>query len=488
MTGKKMLVLLLILLGVLAYIFLYEIPKSKEKETADLLLKGIKEEQIQRIEITKGDRRVSLLNKNYKPEVTFGKEDKEKDSVSKNSVWELGNKAGAVLDTSLVQSLSTALLDLKLDTAIPKDELDSDLGVYGLQNPEMTIKIAYAKGELDLRLGKKNDYVFKRYFQVSGKEGVYLISDSLFTAADKNELDFRKKNLVSFSDFEVKKLNVSKGSLKLVFEKQGDEGWRIVDPIQATGSSEKISALLREVRDYKAEDFIDFLQNEADSVLKQNRLDLPDLSVRIERAEGADVVQLLASEVQDLADASKKTTVFRVDQLPFLGKINRSVISRISMNPIDYREKKLFSYGSDVIKKAEIERAGQEKLVLELEKEDWKLGSEKADQAFVQQFYKNLSDLAAISFADEAQSKNFGFDTPTLKITLWTNKFESDEKPTPISLVVGAETENGYYAFAKDPKEVFVISKEALKNISPSRETLLPVKTEPTVTVSVSPN
>jgi len=485
MTGKKILVLLVILLGVLAYIFFYEMPKSKEKETADLLFKGIKEEQLRSIEINKGDRKVSLLNKSFKAEASSNKE--EKDSVSKDVVWELGNKAGAVLDSSMVQSLSTSLLDLKLDTAIPKEELDSDLGVYGLQNPEMTMKISYSKGDMELRFGKKNDYVFKRYFQVGGKEGVYLMSDSLFTTADKNEIDFRKKNLVSFSDFEVRKLNVSKGSSKLVLEKKGDEGWKIEEPIRATGSSEKISELLREIKDYKADDFIDFSQSETDSVVKQNRLDLPDLSVRVERAEDASAVQLSASELQDSADVSKKTTVFRVDQLPFLGKINRSVIDRISMNPVDYREKKLFSYGSDVIKKAEIERAGQEKLVLELDKEDWKLGSEKADQAFVQQFFKNLSDLAAVSFVDEQQNVNFGFDAPTLKVTLWTNKFESDEKPSPITLVVGAETENGYYASAKDPKEVFVVGKEALKNISPSRETLLPVKTVPTVEASATP-
>lgn len=479
MTFKKILVLAVILAGVAAYIFLYEIPKGKEKEKGELVFKGLKEQQIQNIEIVKGDRKVSLHDRTYKPAVEK-KEGEKEDSGPSAAEWELTSLPAVPLDYSTVQAMISPLMSLKLDVGVPKEDQDADLSVYGLKTPELVISVSSANGNAEVRIGKKNDFVSRRYFQISGDDRVYMTSEMLFSAADKPENDFRKKNFVSFTDFEIRKVTLVKDGGKLVLERQPEDKWKITEPIKATASDDKLNGLFRELRDYKADSFIDFKPEDMPKVLSETRLDTPDMTVSLEKKEGEPLV-VTASELSEAADASKKYTTFRSGNLPFIGRMEKSVLGRISVNPEDYREKKLFSFGSNVVKKAEIVRPGEEPIVMELDKDVWKIGGKEADQAFVEQFFQNVRDVTAVRFPDSSQ--DFGFEKPVLKITLWTARYGSDEKPAPMTLVAGSETSDGYYAGTGDLSEPFVISKETLKNISPARETLAPPQPTPTAAV-----
>ncbi len=483
MTLKKILVLAVILAGIAAYIFLYEIPKGKEKEKGELVLKGLEQQQIQSIEVIKGDRKVSLKDRTYKP-VLEKKEGEKEDSGSSAAEWELARIPGAPLDYSTVQAMITPLMSLKLDTAVPKEEQDADLSVYGLKPPELAINVSSANGNSEIRFGKKNEFVSRRYFQVSGDDRVYMTSDMLFTAADKREIDFRKRNFVSFTDFEIRKATVEKNGGRLVIERQPEDKWKIIEPIKATAADEKLNELFRELRDFKADSFIDFKPEDASKVLQETRLDTPDMTASLEKKEGEPLV-VKASELSEEGDESKKYTAFRAGNLPFAGRMDKSVLGRISLDPEDYREKKLFSFGLDVVKKAEIVRPGEEPLVLEFDKDVWKIGGNDADQTFVQQFLQNAGDVEAVRFPESSQ--DFGFDKPILKITLWTAKYGSDEKPAPMTLVVGSGTDDGYHAGTGDLSEPFIISKETLKNISPAKETLVPPKPTPAPPAAASP-
>ena len=130
MSLKKTMMFVVVLAAVLAWIFFFELPKSREKERGDLLFKEAKESQLQTIQIAKQDRLVTLRNKLYEP--TPKPEEKREDESRSPSEWELPNLPAVPLDSSAVQSLVSALLGLKLDNAIPPEEQDKDLSVYGL--------------------------------------------------------------------------------------------------------------------------------------------------------------------------------------------------------------------------------------------------------------------------------------------------------------------------------------------------------------------
>ena len=472
MNPRKTLLSGIVLLGLLSWIFFYELPKGREKEKADLLFRNLTEQQIETIEIKKQDRTVLLRNRSFRAEKPEEKAEEEKNITAD---WEISDLPGLPVDASMVQSLTSpasGVLGLKLDNAIPKEEQDSNLSVYGLESPALVVKVSGAGGAREIRFGKKNDYVLKRYFQIAGDDRVFMGTDTLFTAADRSRKDFRKKNLVSFTDFEAKRLTIAKDGTRLVVEKTSDDGWKIVEPIKATASRAKLQEVFRELRDYKADDFIDFSGDNSAELLREYRVDAPDMSATIEKNDG-DPLVVAASELEESDDASKKFTAFRVGSFPFIGKMLKSVLGRISMDPSDYRERKLFSYGDGVVSRGEIEFHGAKPIVLELEKDTWKAEGREADQMFVQQFFRDLTDLSAVRFPES--SGDFGFDKPRLKITLWTAPYGSDEKPKPVSLVVGNETENGYYAASGDLSEPFVISPEGLKSVSPSLESLAPV-------------
>lgn len=469
MTGKKMLLLGVLLIGVLAYIFMYEIPKTKQKEVADNVFDTMVENQLKTVTIRKNDTPVSLVNKSWSPEKP---ESKDSEKAEKKGQWELANLPGVPLDGSSVQALMTPLLSLKSENAIPAEEKEADLGVYGLQTPELIIEAVRGDGSREIRFGKKNEYVFKRYFQVSGRDSVYLTSETLFTAADKSQKDFRKKDLVSFGDYEASGLELRKGEEKLVFEKAGEDQWKILEPLKATASEEKMRGVFRELRDLKADEFLDFSPADSAAVLSAHHLDAPQFYAQIKKS--ADPLTVIAGEESKASDASNKQTVFRVDNLPFVAVTNSPVLGRISMNPEDYRERKLFSWGTEAVKKAVIERAGQEPATLVLDNDLWKLDGKDADQMFVQQFFKDLSDVTAASFAEPQQPQAYGFDKPQLKITISSARYGSDEKPVDRTLVIGSDAPNGVYAATGDLSEPFVIEKDYLAKIEPSKEKLLP--------------
>ena len=456
MSVRKMIALAAVLLGLLLYIFQYELPKEKETEAAQQLFRDLKEAQVKSIEIDKGTRIVMLMNRG-------------------SGNWELSSRPGVPLEAATVDAVVSPLLALKLDGAIPKEEEEADRNVYGLGSPEMTMKVVHDRGETQISLGKKNDFVLKRYLSVAGNERIYLIPDSLFSAADKTEKDFRKKNVVAFSDFDVKKFSVQKDTDKVTGERGEGGEWKLVEPVAATGSREKIADLLRELRDLKADEFIDFAGSDREALLKEHHLDTPELTATLELKSGASIV-LKARDVADANDPEKVHTEFSAANLPFIGIVNTPVLGRIAIGPDDLRERRLFSVGGDVIRKAEIERPGQPTLTLELVKDTWKLGARDADQAFVQQFFKDAQDLLAVAFPLSGVSEDYGFASPTLKITFWTVPYGSDEKPSPKTLVIGKETPQAYYAAAGDLHEPFMIAKDSLKSISPTEEALAPVE------------
>ncbi len=501
MSFKKTLFFAVILAGIVAYIFKYELPREEAKKNADILFAGVEPKSIVTIRIKGQSGEFSLSN--TVPAVAGlkkGAKDEQTESALAESPfakWELGGLKGAKLEGATVGSLVTAIIGLSLDSRIPAEEQDKDLAVYGLGDPAIQLAVNVGAETRTISLGKQNEYVGKRYASISGREGIYLISGALFDAASKKPNEFRSKTPFEFTDYDLRSISLTSptGNIKLV---QGDDfNWRIVEPGQFSASSSAVGDLLRTLRTLNVLDFID-----------------PAIDGTAPNPADYGLVTPAMKFVLEFKDAAKKPNLEFVfgsgGEAQFAGQVLGSpILYKLSdagfkslNKPIEvFRQKQFFTFDTEAVDSVVFEQTGGDPTGLTRSGDGWKVNQKDGDTPFVMEILQNLSKLPVIGYP--RSDKDFGFTTPRLKVTvtLRAEGAPNNEKHQSLTLVVGAqlppeESRLGdkqivaYYAAVNDLTEAFIIDEESFTKITPRVESLIKIapvaSTSPTM-VTASP-
>lgn len=474
MSFRKTLVFALILVGLLYYIKAVELPKEESEKSKDVIFSDVSTEEFKKIKVTNEKGSFELVNSD--PKKLEGQSSLNTDP--KLDLWKIESLPEAEIDKGPVTALLSGIKDLKADTRVPNEDIESDLSVYGFKEPSINVEVSYGSKAVKLEFGKKSDYVQKRYVKVSGtnnQDGIILVPDTLFTTVSKSREEFRNKNPLIFNDTDIKKVSLIHQGKDISLE-QGEKGdWDLVSPISARGSHASVSALLRELRNLKAAEFFD----ETPPNLAARGLDKPDvhvtlnfvdsvkkdpIEVRIKRAEKDKEIQKVWFSV------SGKNTVFKSEIDP---------IAQIAQPVDSFREKKLFDFAVDNVIGGEIVVA--DKVTITMKKQgvgkdstDWIVNDKPGDYVFIREVLTNAANLEAVDFPK--QDLDFGFTKPNLKFTV--TLASSDGKETVShKLTIGnkRQTSSGvqYYAESDRSGAPFLISEDSLKKLMPHEEALL---------------
>ena len=477
MSLKKTLILGLFVAAALFYIFKVELPKEAAKQDAVKLTPGITGAQLEKIELVSSKGSFALVNTAPQPANPNMEDEANGPGKGKNTAdsinnWQLEGAKGSELDPSVFNQLINAISDFKGDDSIPAADLSGDKSVYGLKEPLVKIKVLAPQKSTEVQFGKKNDYLQKRYAQFAGRDEVYLVSDTLFLAADKSQNDFRSKSPVQFVDADVSAVTVRGGEqstnekVKLV---RTDAGWEIAEPQKFKAAESSVSTLTTALRSVQASDFID-----GDNLkLGDYGLDSPALSAVVDFKESlkkSPLVLKIATVKQESSDKDNKappssTSYLSIEGKPSIFKLAADPLGALKVSVDDYREKQLFKFATDQVKEITFTRSGGE---LKLTKTDsqWKVGEKEGDDTFIKELLASLSGLTATAFPIADQ--DFGFKSPTFKVTV---SFTGDFKPR--TLVIGSEAPGGgSFAGVDDLSEPFVIGADSLKRINAREEVL----------------
>jgi hypothetical protein len=88
----------------------------------------------------------------------------------------------------------------------------------------------------------------------SALEPVFTLSSSFLTPFQKDPADLREKDLFSFSNFEVKRVEVDTPKGQRVFERQKDK-WKQTSPQTKDVPTDKMETFLTRLRDLRADSF-----------------------------------------------------------------------------------------------------------------------------------------------------------------------------------------------------------------------------------------
>ncbi len=454
MSLKRTLIFGVFFAALLGFIFLFEEPKEKSLLQAGKIIPDMEEIYLTELSIRNSSGSLTL--------------------VRSGGGWRTSNLGYSIADASSADQVVTNLKAFEITNSIAADEIESDLSVYGLDKPEVTVGYKYKDESTSIAFGKKNEFTGRRYAQITGRPGVYFVTEELFSSSVRPISDFRDQTPIEFDNAEIGSIKIK--SSKRDYEFKVEDGmWRAVKPYQVSLSNSAVSDILMTLRGIKAENIINPSEDKPLKIGKYG-LDKPigslELGFRV-----ADKKPMLVQFGSVGADKGREH--MNVSDFDAVFEVDESNIGKLFKDFEKFRESTPFTFSHDFVEEAVITVGDKEPVVVKKSKDDsgaiWLVNNEIGEVAFVENLLREISQTKAESYILE--SHNLGFDKPALKISLKLTVGAAKEK----LLVVGNKyaqggVTKGYFAGVGDLSEPFVISEQTLRRITPNLEVLLPVK------------
>lgn len=467
MSLQKTLVLAVLLIAAVLYIVKIEMPREEAKKSEGVVFAGVEKENVESVEISNS--KGSFVLKNAAPEARAVDAATEKAvDVQALDKWEIVSLEGAPLDQSSLNALLSAILGLKLEEPLPKQDLDTDLSVYGLKEPELVLTIREGGKDTLLTFGKENSYVYKRYLRVGENGDIYLVPTGLFSAANKSRADFRSKTPVSFVDSEVRTISIrNQSGVETKFEAAENYQWQMVEPARYSASASALSALTRDLRALRIAEFID------GAPPADFGLDAPD--AKVELSFKTEAKQPLELSFKAQRKDGKEEVFMSSNERSGVVRLDSNPLASILKSPDEFRETKLFAFATDQVVQADFQPFQESPVSLVKHSSGWTVNGKVADENFVRGLLESLSELRAAGFP--ADNRDYGFANPRLKVVVRLSEQAGGSKER--TLVVGdsavkeGREDTRYYASVDGGKETFTIDKQTLKAITAREEVLL---------------
>jgi hypothetical protein len=331
--GRSLLILLVVALGLGAYIFLFEAKREPAGDTAAVKKAKVfstdasKFEEIE-VKATSGD--TTTLKK-------------------KNGLWEIASPESVPTDASEVGSLVSSIESLEIQSVV--DENPKSPAEFGLEPPRFTVgfKAAGAAATTRLQIGRKTPTGGDLYARVEGQPKVFLISGYLEDALNKTPFKLRDKTILKFERDAADSLAIDRTEPPaMAFVKKGSD-WRFTKPYEAKADFNLVDGLVGKLNQAKMTG-IETADGTKD--LKKYGLDKPQVSATI----GA------GSARATLAFGSKKDdgSIYARDMSrPMVFTVEGSLLDELKKSADDLRRKDLFEFKSFSAQHVEVTYGGQ---------------------------------------------------------------------------------------------------------------------------------
>jgi hypothetical protein len=162
-----------------------------------------------------------------------------------------------------------------------------------LARPEVKVTLTDAAGGKTLILApspERRGGQAMAYAAVAGRGPVTLVDGKALGEVGRSVVDLRDHTVLSgLEPKDVKRVQVTVGSQRLVLERSGDSDWRVIEPAKAAARSGKVDDLLYTLRGLKWKDLVAPGGEEP----AKYGLDTPSLQVALFRADGTEIGAVL---------------------------------------------------------------------------------------------------------------------------------------------------------------------------------------------------
>ena len=482
MSFKRIVIGAFICAALILYITKVELTKDDEMRSRQQPLIAAAPKAFSRIEVSSASNKYALINSNPDPDSKVPPGGDASLSASEVAKWSIEGIADSGLDRGALNNLIAALRAVKLDNELPAGEVESDLSVYGLKDPGVSVSVTL-KGAADVesrkvfQIGKLNEYVKKRYIKESSSPAIYLINDDLLSATDKKVDDLRDKTPIEFDSTDLTSLRISPTAGQEMVLIQKDGVWSINAPRELPANRFVVDGILRELRNLQVKRFVDGVTDKKSDF----GLVTPSLAVELETDKASKTsTRIVFGQAGDPSKGSA-TNYFAVEGRASIYETSLDPTPRLVKSLLELRDKEILKVDADELTAVRLAVSGRQDVDLVRDAKGWQIGEKLADTPFVEEFLSAVSSVEAIEFIDSDDVGYFANPIARLSLSLSRDRMSADKSDSnpEINLTIGKlldEPAGGYAVRVEGKPQIYVISADSYKRLTPSLETLLPVK------------
>lgn len=363
---------------------------------------------------------------------------------------------------------------------------------FGLTDAELVATLTYAGKQATIHIGAETPLGNERYARVSGarRRGgddlLYVVPASLRATLWKDPQQLREKKVARFEADDVTQVILDHGETHVVAVRQAaatepseTAKWALTAPLQTAADEWSVKQVINNVRDLRAEGFLDEPKSDAEL-----GLDRPQAVVTLKLADGRTLTITLGKiaevEVGD-PPTTKKIIYARTSERDEVLLLPADALDKVRKTAFDLRDKSVLRLTRDDVTRVVVERRQGLSFTVARRPDGWFMEKPKAfaaQQSKIDDLLWDLEDLTAVRFvtekADQAQLRKYGLAVPQVAITIHLKSGE------PVRVLIGNQTEDrNYYAKVGDSDQVVVISQFLYNDLPTKLEELK--KTEPDI-------
>jgi len=323
--------------------------------------------------------------------------------------WRITSPTTLPADQSAVSSLLGTFSSLNSQRLV--EEKAGNLASYGLNAPKLEFDLSEKDNKTQkLLLGDVTPTGNGIYAKLDGDARIFIMPSFDKTSIDKTANDLRDKRLLTLDPDKISQVDLVEKKQEIAFDRNKDE-WQIVKPRPLRADGSQVDELVRALTDAKMElNVLDDPKKIASAFASAT----PVATAKLTAESGTQELQVRKNKDDYYAKSSAVEGTYKVAST--LGQA-------LDKNLDDFRNKKLFSLGSEEPNKIEI-RDGTKSYFLTRSGEDWWSGNaKKMDPGTVQDLIDKIRDLSASEFVDTGLTF-----APSIDITVTSNDGKRIEK------------------------------------------------------------
>ncbi len=458
MRPRTLLILLVIVLGLGAFIWFYEreLPSSEERTAQAKKVLDLEKEDVTSVSIESkvGTVHLERIPAAKKDEKDAKDEKDEEEAAEPAAEWRMTRPLASRADAFAVDRLLDEVAGLEktrtLEDVDPKD--------VGLDKPRATLRLATKEGEKVLAFGAEVPPGGSLVAGFKGAKDAYVVGDTILTDLEKDPGDWRDKLMFRGDREAVRRITLTGAAEGPVVLVKRPAGFWMERPVADRADRDLVDGLLSDLTGLTAERFVAGSRPLAELGLAPPR-DVVEVAfqgvtppVRIEL--GGTVTGEAAPEGQtsgELTYARAGNTVFEV---------RTRLAESARREPADWRALQLSAFAVHDVDSATL-REGQNAMQLTRSGTDWKRGTTLISYLPVSDLLFAVTGARAsrILAPQEVQAMQAGLATPLLTFALHT-KDAGDE-----TIMIYPAVKEGVPARASGRDTVLLLPAETLREI-----------------------
>ena len=422
----RILVLLVLVAGLGAYLYFYEVPHAQREAKKEKLL-GVDKDAVTGVTLTYPDREIEL--------------------AKKDGTWRLVKPVDAPADEAAANGIISTLTDAEVQKTL--DDMPKDLASFGLDKPTVTATLTLKDGAKapTVSVGKNTAIGGKTYVKKGEEPKLYLTTSSIGFGLNKQVKDLRNKELLTFKDEDVEKVEIApQGAETVTLVRKDKDSWT-VDPGDHAADATEVRSYLSSLRSTRAVDFPD----DAGTDLAKYGLMTPRLVVTVAGKDGAGTQRLLIGG--ETTQGTQKQIYAKRDDKPTVVALGDWSFRTLTKTSGQFRDKTVLGFDPSRVGKVVLARKDGTTVTLTRADGGWKVeGADgKPKDTAITTYLDDMRDLRGSDIAAEPATNlaQYGLDQPDLRITL------TDKEGQGIGTVLAAKHDGKEYVARDGTPTVF---------------------------------